>query len=172
MLANLSTVVFYKTSGHLSLACPFSDLCWRCKQPGDVARECGEAQGQPHCSSSLPVPSLLPVVPPSPALDPVFTPSIEMSSSPVVPSSPASWSSPSAAPDKSPLPDSSDKYLNMDPPALKNVVKKQYSGYRKLRDRSLAQIVQAVVDSISILDRLIESTVEYSRASLARRKKV
>ena len=47
----------YRQSGHLPRACPLLGLCRRCKQPGHVARECGQAWGQPRPSSSTSVPS-------------------------------------------------------------------------------------------------------------------
>ena len=40
-----------KTSGHLPRACPLSGLCRRCRQPGHVARDCGQDGGQPRPSS-------------------------------------------------------------------------------------------------------------------------
>ena len=54
-----------RSSGHLPRACPLSDLRRRHKQPGHVARECGQAWGQPRPSSSASVPS------PSPSSCPV-----------------------------------------------------------------------------------------------------
>ena len=48
--------IICKESGHLPRACPLSGLCRRCKQPSHVARECGQAEGQPR---PLPLPLLL-----------------------------------------------------------------------------------------------------------------
>ena len=63
-----------RSSSHLPRACPLSGLCRRCKQPSHVARECGQAWGQPRPSSSasVPSPSSSPV---DPVPDPVSTPS-------------------------------------------------------------------------------------------------
>ena len=63
-----------RSTGLLPRACPLSGLCRRCKQPAHVARECGQAWGQPRPSSSasVPSPSSSPV---DPVPDPVSTPS-------------------------------------------------------------------------------------------------
>ena len=61
-----------KESGHSPGTCPLSGLCRRCKQPGHVARECGQARSQPRFPSSVPVPRPSPVPPPlAPKPDPV-----------------------------------------------------------------------------------------------------
>ena len=66
----------WRSSGHLPRACPLTGLCRRCKQPGHVARDCGQAWGQPRPSSSASVPSPSPSSSPAdPVPDPVSTPS-------------------------------------------------------------------------------------------------
>ena len=67
----------YKEPDHLPLASPLSGLCRRCKQPGHVARECGQTGGQPRPASSDPVPVPDPVPDPVPVVtvpDPVPDP--------------------------------------------------------------------------------------------------
>ena len=63
-----------KASRHLPRACPLSGLCRRCKQPGHVARECGQAGGQPRTSSSAPVSSNSVPVHDDPVPDPDLVP--------------------------------------------------------------------------------------------------
>ena len=55
-------------SGHLPQACPFSGLCLRCKQPGQVARNCTLAWGS--SSSNAPVPASSSSTPVSMSVDP------------------------------------------------------------------------------------------------------
>ena len=42
-----------RSSGHLPRVCPLLGLCWRCKQPGHVARECVQAWIQPRPPAPL-----------------------------------------------------------------------------------------------------------------------
>ena len=138
-----------KAPCHSPRTCPLSGLCRRCRQPDHVARECGQAWGQPHSSAPSSVPDPVPASSPFP--DPVVPSSPVVPLSPVVPSSPDVTSSPV---DKTSLPDPPDKYIDMDPSDFKKAAEKQLSRYRKLNDGSLGQIVQSLVDALSIPSRL------------------
>ena len=142
-----------KESGHPPRTCPLSGLCRRCKQPGHVARECRQGRGQPRPSSVAPVD-------PAPVPDPVPDPATGSEDDGDLSSVSSDQPDPVSLPPVLPPSPSPDQFANMSSSDLIQVIEKRLSTMRNLKDSPLTQIVQSLVTSFSIPQRLIEFTVD------------